>query len=243
MPDRPRLPLSLPLVEQRPERGDAAANRKRILAAARALFAERGVDGTSMDAVACAAGVGKGTLFRRFGDRAGLTEALLDDATAQLQEAFLSGPPPLGPGAPASARLEALVDELLRFMDANLDFALAAARAAPAGAQVRSHATFALFVRTLVAEIAPSLDDEVVADLLLGATSPGAVSYLRRDRGIDLERIQAATRVLLRGVIATPDGGPPATDQRATARASATATSAPPRRKQQAGASRTSSKS
>ena len=210
MPDCPRLPLSLPLLEQRPERGDAAANRKRILAAARALFAERGVDGTSMDAVACAAGVGKGTLFRRFGDRAGLTEALLDDATVELQDAFLNGPPPLGPGAPASVRLEALIDELLRFMDANLDFALAAARATAAGAQVRSHGTFVLFVRTLVADIDPSLDDEVVADLLLGATSVGVVYYLRRDRGIGLERIQAGAQALLRGVIATTDDAPAA---------------------------------
>jgi AcrR family transcriptional regulator len=220
MPDRERLLLSLPLLEQRRERGDAAANRKRILAAARALFAERGVDGTSMDAVAAAAGVGKGTLFRRFGDRAGLTEALLDDATAALQVAFLSGPPPLGPGAPASMRLEALVDELLRLMDANLDFALAAARATAAGAQVSSHGTFALFMRALVAEIDPSLDAEVVADLLLGATSVGVVYYLRRERGIDLERIQAATRALLRGVITTTtDGQPAETEQHTTAQA------------------------
>src|ERR1700730_17200660 len=105
MPDCQRLPLSLPLSEQRPERGDAAANRKRILAAARALFAERGVDGSSMDAGAAAAGVGKGTLFRRFGDRAGLVDALLDDAMAEFQDAFLSGPPPLGPGTPAHVRL------------------------------------------------------------------------------------------------------------------------------------------
>src|SRR5258707_1808392 len=106
-----------------------------------------------MDAVAAAAGVGKGTLFRRFGDRAGLTEALLDDATAALQDAFLSGPPPLGPGAPASVRLEALVDELLRLMDANLDFALPAARATAARAPRSSHATFARAERSLVAEI------------------------------------------------------------------------------------------
>jgi AcrR family transcriptional regulator len=220
MPDRQPLPLSLPLVvQQRRERGDAAANRKRILAAARVLFAERGVDGTSMDAVAAAARVGKGTLFRRFGDRAGLTEALLDEATAELQDAFLSGPPPLGPGAPASARLEALVDELLRFTDANLDFALAAARATAAGAVVSSHATFALFVRSLVAEIDPSLDREVVADLLLGATSASVVYYMRRDRGIELERIQDAARALLHGLIATPGGQAAETQQPATTRA------------------------
>jgi AcrR family transcriptional regulator len=238
MPDCQRLPLSLPILEQRPERGDAAANRKRILAAARALFAERGVDGTSMDAVAAAACVGKGTLFRRFGDRAGLTEALLDDSTAELQDAFLCGPPPLGPGAPASVRLEALLDEFLRLMDANLDFALAAARATAAGAQVSSHATFALFVRALVAEIDPSLDSEVVADLLLGATSVGVVYHLRRDRGIELERIQAAARALLHGVIATTGGQRAETEQPPTARAPAAARNTSPRRRKQQARSR-----
>jgi AcrR family transcriptional regulator len=53
-----------------------------------------------MDAVAAEAGVGKGTLFRRFGDRAGLAVALLDERERDLQAAVLSGPPPLGPGAP-----------------------------------------------------------------------------------------------------------------------------------------------
>jgi AcrR family transcriptional regulator len=205
MPDCQHLPLSLPLLEQRPERRDAAENRKRILAAARVLFAERGVDGTSMDAVAAAAGVGKGTLFRRFGDRAGLIDALLDDATAAFQDAFLSGPPPLGPGAPAGVRLEAFVDELLRLIDGQLDFALAAARATAAGAQVSAYATLALFVRVMVAEIDPSLDGDAVAGLLLGATSADVVYHLRRDRGIDLERIQAAARALLHGLTATTD--------------------------------------
>jgi AcrR family transcriptional regulator len=202
MGERPSLPLSLTVLERRVERRDAAANRKRILTAARGLFAERGVDGTSMDAIAAAAGAGKGTLFRRFGDRAGLIDALLDDAMAEFQDAFLSGPPPLGPGAPAGVRLEAFVDELLRLMDAQLDFALAADRATAAGAQASAYGPLALFVRVMIAEIDPSLDAEVVADLLLGATSAGVVYHLRRDRGIELERIQAAARALLHGLIA-----------------------------------------
>ena len=53
-----------------------------------------------MDQVAAAAGVGKGTLFRRFGDKSGLAAALLDARERVLQEAVLFGPPPLGPGAP-----------------------------------------------------------------------------------------------------------------------------------------------
>jgi AcrR family transcriptional regulator len=195
-------------VQQRRERGDAAENRKRILAAARAVVAERGVEGASMDAVACAAGVGKGTLFRRFGDRAGLFDALIDDAMAEFQDAFLSGPPPLGPGGPASVRLEAFVDEFLRLMDSQLDFVLAAARAAPAGGQVSVHGSLALFVRVMVAEVDPSLDGDVVADLLLGAISAPVVYHLRREQGVELDRIQASARALLRGLIATQDAHP-----------------------------------
>jgi AcrR family transcriptional regulator len=223
VPDRRRLPLSLPALEQPRERGDAAANRKRILAAAHTLFAERGVDGTSMDAVAAAARVGKGTLFRRFGDRAGLIDALLDDAMAEFQDAVLSGPPPLGPGAPADVRLEAFIDELLRLMDAQLDLALAASRATAAGAQVSAYGPLALFVRVMVADIDPSLDGEAMAALLLGATSANVVYYLRRDRGIDLERIQAAARALLHGLVATAHCQPDETERPTTARAPAVA--------------------
>ena len=75
------------------ERADAARNRRRVLDAAAALFAERGVEGVAMDAVARAAGVGKGTLFRRFGDRQGLLVALLDEAERRLQDDLLHGPP------------------------------------------------------------------------------------------------------------------------------------------------------
>src|ERR1700726_2677170 len=67
----------------------------------------------SMQAVATAAGVGKGTVFHRFGDRDGLTQALLDDYMRDFQDAFLHGPPPLGPGAPPDERLAAFVVELV----------------------------------------------------------------------------------------------------------------------------------
>ncbi|MFJ6897245.1 hypothetical protein [Streptomyces hokutonensis] len=56
-------------------------------------------------AEAAGVGVGKGTLFRRFGDRDGLLLALLGEAEADFHEAHTSGPPPLGPGAPARHRL------------------------------------------------------------------------------------------------------------------------------------------
>src|SRR4051812_33163187 len=89
------------------ERADAARNRQKELAAGRKLFGEHGVDAVSMDAIAAAAAVGKGTLFRRFGDKSGLVAALLDDRERLLQGQILSGPPPLGPGAPAASRVRA----------------------------------------------------------------------------------------------------------------------------------------
>ena len=68
----------LPLLgEERPERADAAANREKVLAAAEKLFKSCDPSTVTMDAVAAEAGVGKGTLFRRFGDRAGLARAVL----------------------------------------------------------------------------------------------------------------------------------------------------------------------
>ncbi|NED22229.1 helix-turn-helix transcriptional regulator, partial [Streptomyces sp. SID9913] len=88
-------------------RADAARNRARLLEAAARLVAERGADGLTMEAVAVAANVGKGTVFRRFGDRTGLLSALLDHSERKLQTAFLTGPPPLGPGAPPAERLRA----------------------------------------------------------------------------------------------------------------------------------------
>jgi AcrR family transcriptional regulator len=207
MPTDVTPPVVLPLAGQRRERGDAVANRQRILDAARALLAERGVNETTMDAVACAAGVGKGTLFRRFGDRAGLMEALLDESMRAFQDAFLSGPPPLGPGAPASVRLEAFVDELVRLMDTQLELSVAADRAAAPGTRMRIHGALALHVRALLAEIDPSLDAEVVADLLLGAIAAGVLHHLRRERGVGLPAVQSAARALLRGLTPAPAPG------------------------------------
>jgi AcrR family transcriptional regulator len=87
-----------------------------VLAAADALFVGSGEQqAVSMDDIAAAAGVGKGTLFRAFGSRDGLLDALFTARTAALREAFEDGPPPLGPAAAPRERLLALLDALLAF--------------------------------------------------------------------------------------------------------------------------------
>src|SRR4051812_48418619 len=67
----------------RPLRKDAERNRLRILEAARALFARRGLEVT-LDDVAHHAGVGVGTVYRRFPDKEQLIEALFEERLAQI---------------------------------------------------------------------------------------------------------------------------------------------------------------
>jgi AcrR family transcriptional regulator len=107
------------------ERADAARNRRHLLATAREMLAGQGADTLTMDGLAERAGLGKGTVFRRFGTRAGIFRALLDDAERAFQEQVLSGPPPLGPGAPALDRLVAYGQARVAFMIEHADVARA----------------------------------------------------------------------------------------------------------------------
>jgi AcrR family transcriptional regulator len=98
------------------ERADAARNRQAILAASSTLFDTADDPLTvTMDDVAAAAGVGKGTLFRRFGDRTGLLRAVFDTRIAGLMSAIVHGPPPLGPATPPRERVLALLDAMVEF--------------------------------------------------------------------------------------------------------------------------------
>ncbi|MGW2843312.1 TetR/AcrR family transcriptional regulator [Streptomyces sp. NPDC001493] len=102
--------MNLPVVpfgKPRGERADAARNRELLLQTARELIAEQGTQKVTMDALAERAGLGKGTVFRRFGTRAGIFQALLDEDERNFQEQVLSGPPPLGPGAGPVERMTA----------------------------------------------------------------------------------------------------------------------------------------
>jgi AcrR family transcriptional regulator len=189
----------LPLVGARHERRDAAANRERILAAARQLVGELGPDALTMQSVASAAGVGKATVFHRFGDRDGLTQALIDDYIREFQDAFLSGPPPLGPGAPPGDRLEAFVREFVRLQADHLGLALAAE--APAGRPLAAgYAALALHIAVLVHEIDPDIDERVVAGFILSAIAPPVLHRMRDALGVDTAALQASAQALLRGL-------------------------------------------
>lgn len=78
-----------------------------------------------MDDIARAAGVGKGTLFRRFGDRGSLLRAVYDARLGDLRTAIDTGPPPLGPGGNPAERIAALLDSIVDFKLDNRRLAMA----------------------------------------------------------------------------------------------------------------------
>jgi AcrR family transcriptional regulator len=173
--DRPVLPLAAP----RGERADAVRNRRHLLATAREMLAEQGADKLTMDALAERANLGKGTVFRRFGTRAGIFQSLLDDDERAFQEQVLSGPPPLGPGAPPVDRLIAYGRARVGFLIDHREIARAAldgSQPVPAGSQTPISQ---IHIRMLLGQMslgAPDLD--VLAVQLTAALDGPLLLYL-----------------------------------------------------------------
>jgi len=207
-PHPPITPTPLPIagVVGAHERADAARNRLRILDAAERLFAERGPQNVSMDDVARAAGVGKGTLFRRFGDRASLARAVLSSHEAAFQEAIIRGAPPLGPGAPAAARLVGFGRGMLGLVDAHCELLLAAETGVRCGRyRADPYVSYRLYVGSLLREAAPELDADYTADALLAGLGAEFVAHLREDRGMSLEQVAAGFENLVRSLTTSAD--------------------------------------
>ena len=112
---------------RRAERADAARNRERILCAARRLFAEKGASCVSMDEIAEAAGVGKGTLFRRFGSRAALATARAQRGRgAAFRKRSSAASRRSARGPPPRERLIAFGEARLDLIDAHAELLAAA---------------------------------------------------------------------------------------------------------------------
>ncbi|QIK77029.1 TetR/AcrR family transcriptional regulator [Nocardioides piscis] len=194
------MPELLPLLDEpSPERADASRNRQAILAAALRLVQAHGVEEVTMDAVASAAGVGKGTLFRRFASREGLMAAVLNQSEIEWQTSVISGPPPLGPGAPALARLLAFGHSRLRL---NLDHGALIRAAGASGARSVAAASFAsMHVRHLLGELGVRGDLPLLASSLLAPLEVPIVEQQVHGEQMGLERISAGWDDLVRRVV------------------------------------------
>jgi AcrR family transcriptional regulator len=171
------------------ERADAARNRAKVLAAAAELFAAGDPRAVTMEDIAKAAGVGRGTLYRRYPDVASIAVALLDEHEAALQRDLMSGPPPLGPGAPPAERLAAFYAAMADLLEAHGDLALAA-ETGGRRFEIGAYGFWRAHVLSLLRE-AETPDPDALADTLLGPLAP-ELFKLQRAQGLALPQIKAA---------------------------------------------------
>ncbi|MFE4453891.1 TetR/AcrR family transcriptional regulator [Streptomyces sp. NPDC056796] len=196
-PGEARTSLTLAAVGGPELRADAARNRALLLDAASRLLASCGAADLTMESVAAAAGVGKGTVFRRFKDRTGLLIALLDHRESLLQAAFLSGPPPMGPDAPAAERLHAFGPALMRHESDHHELILASRtdplRTYTVPAQRLRLSHVALLLRQARADGEP----ELLAHTLLGSVDAPLVHHLTCERGLPVAQLERGWHDLL----------------------------------------------
>ena len=183
------------------ERSDAARNRERLLGAARELVEECGADGLTMDGLAERAGVGKGTVFRRFGSRAGLMMTLLSDAEADFQARFMFGPPPLGPAAPGLERLIAFGTERIAFVMQFGELARAADKSVHDRFSVPAVGLWQRHIELLLREEGMDADPSLMAMALNATLDPERLLHAVHVQGIEPGRLAESWRELVTRVV------------------------------------------
>jgi AcrR family transcriptional regulator len=196
--------------EGRAERADAVRNRRAILAATEDLLATHRPQDISMEQVAAAAGVAKGTIFHRFGNRMGLMRALIVERAQALEEAVTSGPPPLGPGVPDRDRLLAFLSAVAAVISRNKSLLAELAYSAATEPAIsekaahdrNDHPVYRFWhghVSSLIAAQRPDADAEMIAHIMLGALHSEPILAQLTAEGP--ERITAALHALARAVL------------------------------------------
>ncbi|RKR92956.1 TetR family transcriptional regulator [Micromonospora pisi] len=178
-------------------RADAARNRTAILRATEELLTQHHPQQISMEQVATAAGVGKGTVFHRFGSRYGLMRALMQERAQDIETAITTGPPPLGQGAPPHARLLAFLTAVVDLVARNKGLLAALGPEAPVTAEPHrepreAHPVYRSWhdhISQLVYQQRPDLDADMLAHVLLASLHSGPIlNALERGDGNRLDR-------------------------------------------------------
>ncbi|MEU9237499.1 TetR/AcrR family transcriptional regulator [Streptomyces subrutilus] len=186
---------------QRTERADALRNREAVLAAADALFAaSSSPQSVSMDDIAAAAGVGKGTLFRRFGDRAGLISAVIASRLEPLRHAVREAQERAG-SSPRQRVLD-LLDTSLRFKIENRNLMSAAEDAGLSSPyQAEHYGWWHDMLRTELARTPGVHDADFTAHALLAAIRADLVAHLVDEQRMQPDRLRASLAAYLDNVL------------------------------------------
>ncbi len=188
------------------ERRDAAAHRRHILDVARRLFAERGVDGVSMHGIARAAGVGQGTLYRRYAHKGELCMALLGENVTRAQEELRAYLASCAPATSARAQLDYVLSRHVAFNEENAPL-LSAMLEASCGNRRAAHydqpfylaqheTVETLLQRAVARGELPSLDTAYVTDAILASLAIDLYIHQRTRLGFTPERIMGSIRQL-----------------------------------------------
>ena len=188
---------------ERRERADAVRNRRAILAATEELLTRYRPNEVTIEQVAAAARVGKGTVFHRFGSRMGLMMELMRERAVGLIEAVQNGPPPLGPGAPPHDRLLAFLSAVVDVVGRNKGLLAALGQEVSPMSCGEGHPVYAFWhnhISTLIATERPELDAALLADLLLAGLHAEPILRLF-ERG-ETARLTVALHILAEGILA-----------------------------------------
>jgi AcrR family transcriptional regulator len=207
------IPLTLaPEPDGPAERSDAVANRRRILAAARELFAGRGPEAVTMSDIVEAAGVGRGTLYRHFANKGEVCLGVMDEEIAEFQNEVLEHFRQMtAEQAPAMARLDYFLDRLVYFTEMYTPLLREAQRQGlhyfekkEGTPQQWQQATVAGLLRTAAAngEIPAELDIEYLADAVLAPLNAQLFHQQREQNQFSPERISAGLRSLVARLLA-----------------------------------------
>lgn len=184
----------------RNERRDAAEHRRLILMTARCLFDQQGVDSVSMHQIAKSAGIGQGTLYRRYNHKSELCFDLMKENFSLFQEevtAYMEGARTL----PVRERLETLIHKVFSFLESNTEWLGVIQRQTMAcedGQAIAFQSPPYLFIHTTIRQLLEEgveqgvccpIQPDFSAHAFINSISPDLLLHLKKEKGYSLQQV------------------------------------------------------
>jgi AcrR family transcriptional regulator len=181
--------------QNKPIRADAARNRRRLLKTAQRLFTRRSIAEVTMSSIAREAGVGKGTLYRHFDDKADLCHALLDEDMRAFQQRTLDH---MRTCQDAYVCLRWFLQETAEYVIDHSELLREVAN--QGGIEMLRHPAHLWWRQTihgLLVQLNPPGDVDYMADMLYVLLDVQTIRFQRRAQGYNLQRIVDGLHMVL----------------------------------------------